>query len=86
MINLLNEELEIQKQQELERYKAYEEACTEVKKFLIEKQKESVINCIEQNFPSNKKPTTISEKPLVSDDGKYVTPCSKQGITPYDLK
>ena len=37
MINLLNEELEIQKQHELERYKAYEEACTEVNKYLIEK-------------------------------------------------
>lgn len=86
MINLLNEELEIQKQHELERYKAYEEACTEVNKYLIEKQKEASINYIEQNFSSIKKQMTTSEKPIISDDGKYVTPCSKQGVSPFDLK
>lgn len=84
MIDLLNEEVEIHKKHELERFEDFEKACSEVNNFYIQKQKELLKESIQQNF-SSKKTDIADGKPKLSTDGKYVFPNSPKGVSPFDI-
>lgn len=66
----------------LRKFEDAKKAEREVNAYLIEKQKEVVIEEINRiyNIYNN------SSAPIISDNGKYVTLCSGNGVTPFDLK
>ncbi len=80
-IEFIEKRNDINRECELKKYEDYKKAEVEVNAFLIEKQKEQIKKYINAQFENE----ISNEKPIKSDDGKYITSCSIKGITPFDV-